>query len=395
MRTFGVYLYLEYKRSVKVLLRSAGSLLLTLCLVTAAAAVISHAVFGARMFRVIDVGVSVPEEEKETRAVVRFLSAMESVESVCNFRYFPQEEALEKLYEGEIQAVIVLPESLYEDMYTGQKGGIKVYLPQNPPFRVQVFQELLSDGVSLLETAEAGVLAARDMAAEGFSEMKPNQSAERFSEMKPNQSAERLSGMKPYQAAEHISYAYIKCAMDRQDIFEKNVYSPLGEMDLYQYYFAAAASLLLLMGGLNYSFLYQGQSRAVEQKLCVLGMGFARISSVKILVMANASWALGTAVYLSGCLFSKIWQMNFLWFHGSVLLWMIPVSFAAAIYFHAVFSVFGKGMQGAVFLLSINALMALCSGIFIPLPYLPDIVGRIGKYLPLNYLHRYFAEIFF
>ena len=371
MRTFGVYLYLEYKRSVKVLLRSAGSLLLTLCLVTAAAAVISHAVFGARMFGVIDVGVSVPEEEKETRAVVRFLSAMESVESVCNFRYFPQEEALEKLYEGEIQAVIVLPESLYEDMYTGQKGGIKVYLPQNPPFRVQVFQELLSDGVSLLETAEAGVLAARDMAEAGFSEMKP------------------------YQAAEHISYAYLKCARDRQDIFEKNVYSPLGEMDLYQYYFAAAASLLLLMGGLNYSFLYQRQSRAVEQKLCVLGMGFARISSVKILVMANASWALGTAAYLSGCLFSKIWQMDFLWFHGSVLLWRIPVSFAAAIYFHAVFSVFGKGMQGAVFLLSTNALMTLCSGIFIPLPYLPDIVGRIGKYLPLNYLHRYFAEIFF
>ncbi len=371
MRIFGVYLFLEYKRSVKVLLKSAGSLLLLLCLVTGTAAVVSHAVFGAQMFRVIDVGVSVPEEEKETKAVVRFLSAMESVESVCNFRYFPQEEALRKLYEGEIQAVIVLPEGLYEEIYTGQKGKISVYLPQDPPFRVRVFQELLSDGASLLGTAEAGALAARDLAEEGFAEMKP------------------------YQAAEHISYAYIKCAMDREDMFVQNVYSPLGEMDLYQYYFAAAAALLLLMSGLNYSFLYQGQSRAVEQKLRVLGMGSVKISLVKILVMANASWTLGIAAYLSGCLFSQIWQKNFLWFHGSVLLFMIPASLAAAVYFHMVFSIFGKGMQGAVFLLSANALMALCSGVLIPLPYLPDIVGGIGRYLPLSFLHRYCAEIFF
>lgn len=371
MRTFCVYLFLEYKRSMKVLLKSAGSLLLMLCLVMAAAAVVSHAVFGAQMFRVVDVGVSVPEEEKETRAVVRFLAAMESVESVCKFHYLSREEALEKLYEGEIQAVIVLPESLYEDMYSGQKGEIRVYLPENPPFRVQVFEELLSDGLSLLETAEAGVLAARDMAEAGSAEMKP------------------------YQAAEHLSYAYIKCAMDRQDIFEKSVYSPLGQTDLYQYYFAAAVSVLLLMSGLNYSFLYQDQSRAAEQKLRVLGMGRVRISLVKTVVMANASWILAMAGYLSGCVLSQTQQMNFLWFHWSVLLGMIPVSIAAAVYFHVIYSIFGRGMQGAVFLLCANALMALCSGIFIPLPYLPDAVGRVGQYLPLNFLHRYCVEIFF
>lgn len=32
----------------------------------------------------------------------------------------------------------------------------------------------------------------------------------------------------------------------------------------------------------------------------------------------------------------------------------------AAVYFHGVYSVFGKGMQGAVFLLSANVLMVLC-----------------------------------
>ena len=382
MRTFFIYLFLEYKKSAKVLLKSTVSLLLAAVLLLGAAAVLSHVFFGSRMFQAIDVGVAVPEGEKETKAVLRFLSAMESAESVCNFRYFPENEAKEKLYEGEVQAVIVLPESLYEDMYSGEKGRIAVYLPEDPPFRVQVFRELLADGVSLLTTAEAGVLAASDLAGTD---------AIAYGERDET----GFPKMKPYEAANFISYEYIQCALGRDNMFDEYVYSPLGQMDLYQYYFATAASVLLLMSGLNYSFLYQGNSRAVEQKLRVMGLGTVKASFIKILVMANASWLLAVASYLAGCLFSRWGKFDFIWFHGSALLLLIPVSIGAAFYFHAVYSVFGKGMQGAVFLLSVNAVMVLCSGVVIPLAYLPEAVRRVGQYLPLNFLRQYCAEVFF
>ena len=382
MRTFFIYLFLEYKKSAKVLLKSTVSLLLAAVLLLGAAAVLSHVFFGSRMFQAIDVGVAVPEGEKETKAVLRFLSAMESAESVCNFRYFPENEAKEKLYEGEVQAVIVLPESLYGDMYSGEKGRIAVYLPEDPPFRVQVFRELLADGVSLLTTAEAGVLAASDLAGTD---------AIAYGERDET----GFPKMKPYEAANFISYEYIKCALGRDNMFDEYVYSPLGQMDLYQYYFAAAVSVLLLMSGLNYSFLYQGNSRAVEQKLRVMGLGTVKASFIKILVMANASWLLAVASYLAGCLFSRWGKFDFIWFHGSALLLLIPVSIGAAFYFHAVYSVFGKGMQGAVFLLSVNAVMVLCSGVVIPLAYLPEAVRRVGQYLPLNFLRQYCAEVFF
>ncbi|MFG6363147.1 ABC transporter permease [Schaedlerella sp.] len=382
MRTFFIYLFLEYKKSAKVLLKSTVSLLLAAVLLLGAAAVLSHVFFGSRMLQAIDVGVAVPEGEKETKAVLRFLSAMESAEAVCNFRYFPENEAMEKLYEGEVQAVIVLPESLYEDMYSGEKGRIAVYLPEDPPFRVQVFRELLADGVSLLTTAEAGVLAASDLAG-----------ADAIAYGERDEIG--FPKMKPYEAANFISYEYIQCALGRDNMFDEYVYSPLGQMDLYQYYFAAAVSVLLLMSGLNYSFLYQGNSRAVEQKLRVMGLGTVKVSLIKILVMANASWLLAAASYLAGCLFSRWGKFDFIWFHGSALLLLIPVSIGAAFYFHAVYSVFGKGMQGAVFLLSVNAVMVLCSGVVIPLAYLPEAVRRVGQYLPLNFLRQYCAEVFF
>lgn len=342
-----------------------------LCLIMGGAAAVSLLFFGKQMFKVIDVGVAIPEEETQAKAVVRFISAMDSVESVCNFEYLSQAGAMEKLYDGEIQAVIVLPESLYDDMYTGQKGKISVYLPKQAPFQVRVFQELLSDGVSLLQTAEAGVLAARDMAEDGFSKMEPN------------------------KVAESISYTYIECVLNREKVFDKNVYSPLGQMNLYQYYFAAAVSVLLLMSGPNYSFLYQRQSRAVEQKLRVLGLGAVKVSVIKILVMANLSWILGTAAYLSGCLFSKWQKSYFIWFHKETLWWLVPVSIVTAVYFHIIFSVFGRGMQGTVFLLLTNALMVLCAGVVIPSAYLPGAIGKIGQYFPLSFLHQYCTELFF
>ena len=342
-----------------------------LCLIMGGAVAAGLLFFEAQMFKVVDVGVAIPEDETQAKAVVRFISAMDSVESVCNFEYLSQAGAMEKLYDGEIQAVIVLPESLYDDMYMGRKGKISVYLPKGASFQVQVFQELLSDGVSLLETAEAGVLAVRDMAEAGFSKMEPN------------------------KAAESISYSYIECALNREDLFDKNVYSPLGQMNLYQYYFAAAVSVLLLMSGLNYSFLYQRQSRAVEQKLRVLGLGAVKVSVIKILVMANLSWVLGTIAYLSGCLFSKWQKSYFLWFHKETLLWLVPAGFAAAVYFHIIFSVFGRGMQGTVFLLIANALMILSAGVVVPSIYLPGAVGQIGQYLPLGFLHQYCMELFF
>ena len=393
MRTFFVYLFLQYKKSVKVLLKSGASLLLTAGLLLGGAALLSHVFFGSQMFQAIDVGVSVPEGEKETKAVARFISAMESVESVCNFRYFPEDRAMKKLYEGEIQAVIVLPESLYEDMYTGQEGRITVYLPEDPPFRVQVFRELLADGVSLLTTAEAGVLAASDLAEDGVFESGGR--AEDGAPASGGTVKDGSSRMKPYEAANFISHEYIKCALGRNKMFDEYVYSPLGQMNLYQYYFAAAVSVLLLMSGLNYSFLYQGNSRAVEQKLRIMGLGALKASAIKILVMANASWLLAAAAYLAGCLFSRWSKSYFLWFHGSALLWLIPAGIGAAVYFHAVFSIFGKGMQGAVFLLSVNAVMLFCSGVVIPSAYLPEMVGRLGRYLPLSILHQYCAEVLF
>lgn len=371
MRTFFVYLLLEYKRSVKVLLKSAGSLLLMMLFTAAGVLAVSHVLLQSQIFRAIEVGVVIPEEETETRMVVQFISAMESVKSICSFCYMEEEEAEERLRTGEVQAVIALPERFYYDMYTEGKAHTVVSFPKETALNVQVFRELLMDGVSLLKTAEAGVFASKETAKTWQAQMDE------------------------YELANFISYIYIENAFQRGDIFQKNVCSPLGQMDLYQYYFAAATAVILLMSGLNMSFLYQKQSRAVEQKLGVLGLRRIRLAVIKVLVMGNVLWILGAFLYGMSCLACHLLGSSFIWFDQTVLLALIPACMGIAVYFHLVYSLFGKGIQGAVFLLSVNSLMLLCSGAVIPAAYLPELVGKAGAYLPLNFLNQYCADMIF
>lgn len=138
--------------------------------------------------------------------------------------------------------MLSLPEQFYEDVDSGKNTPATIYFPENAPLNTRVFGELVADGVSLLRTAEAGVYATYDTAQIYQAEISRDQIGDVISEL------------------------YIYEAFDRTSVFQKNVYSSLGKADIHQYYFSAAVLLLFLMMGVNYGYLYQKQSRAVEEK---------------------------------------------------------------------------------------------------------------------------------
>ena len=48
--------------------------------------------------------------------------------------------------------------------------------------------------------------------------------------------------------------------------------------------FSAAVLLLLLMMGVNYGYLYQKQSRAVEEKIRIYGIGEGKNALIKVII---------------------------------------------------------------------------------------------------------------
>lgn len=371
MRTFFTYFLLEYKKSIKVLLKSFGSTLMMLILIIAGTWAVSHFVFQSRIFEPVKVGMVVDEEDEKVKIITKVVSTMESVESICDFVYVDETEAKKLLAQNELAAAIVLPEDFYEDVDNGYNTPVTVYVSEEASLNQKVFQELLTDGVSLLRTSEAGVYSMLHVGKEYSAEL-----------------SQRKIG-------DVISEIYIKEAFYRGRVFASNVCSALGKMELHEYYFSAAITLFLLMTGLNCSFLYRKKTKAVEDKLKISGVGPWKISIIKIVIMANLLWLLSVVFYGVACFISEKMNVSLFLFDGQTLLYLIPQCLAIAAYFHMLYAVSGKNGQGAVIVFAVNVFMILCSGSVIPVAYLPEIAGKIGKYLPLSFWNQYAAQAVF
>lgn len=371
MKFFFRYLALEGKKSLIAARKSIVKFIVMLLLIAGGVLAVSLVMSDAGVFQTAEIGVVIPEDENQTKMVAQFISNMDSVKSVCHFQYLDQKSALDALDAGSLDAVISLPEQFYEDVDSGKNTPATIYFPKNAPLNTRVFGELVTDGVSLLRTAEAGVYAAYDTAGIYKAELTND------------------------QIGDVIADPYIYEALDRTLVFQKSVYSSLGKADLYQYYFSAGVLILLLMLGVNQSHLYQRQSRAVENKIRIYGIGEGKNALIKLLLMTIPLWLAGTIIYVAGCAVSKQYHLSFLWFDREVLAGTLLLAAVIATYFHLVYTVSGESTRGTVVLLAVNMLQVIASGVVIPTAYLPKLFEKIAPFFPLTFWDNYYLKLLF
>lgn len=371
MKFFLRYLALEGKKSLIAARKSIVKFIVMLLLIAGGVLAVSLVMSDAGVFQTAEIGVVIPEDENQTKMVAQFISNMDSVKSVCHFQYLDQKSALDALDAGSLDAVISLPEQFYEDVDSGKNTPATIYFPKNAPLNTRVFGELVTDGVSLLRTAEAGVYAAYDTAGIYRAELTND------------------------QIGDVIADLYIYEALDRTLVFQKSVYSSLGKADLYQYYFSAGVLILLLMIGVNQSHLYQRQSRAVENKIRIYGIGEGKNALIKLLLMTIPLWLAGTIIYVAGCAVSKQYHLSFLWFDREVLAGTLLLAAVIATYFHLVYTVSGESTRGTVVLLAVNMLQVIASGVVIPTAYLPKLFEKIAPFFPLTFWDNYYLKLLF
>ena len=240
MKVLYVYLILELKRGFSLFRKTIGSMFGMLLILGIGIFLVSHFIFRSALFEPLNVGLIISKEDDETRLVSRVVSSMDSVSSICKFHYMEQEDALEQLKNGDFQAVISLPENFYQDVDTGINTPATVYFPYHTTINEAVFEELLKDGVSIIQTSESAVYASFDVAKHKELLVEWN------------------------QIGNVISRIYINKALMRNKIFNQTVFSSMGSANIYEYYFASLTAVILLISGLNYGLFYKRKLRAVE-----------------------------------------------------------------------------------------------------------------------------------
>lgn len=367
MKTWIAFFIVECKRTGKTLLKSIGSfcacLLLTAVLVAAFSAIMQN----AQVFQKVNIGIAIPEGESISRLATQYISSMDSVRSVCDFYYLDEQEAVEQLKQGTLQAVVLLPEGFYHDVQVGINPPAQIYFPKDAAQNTQVFEELVTAGVSFLQTAEAGVYAALDTASYYGIELQG-------------------AGL-----GDTIAYLFVNQMLKRDSVYSARMLSPMGNLSVAEYYYAAGLVILLMMCGIQFGFLYGKRNRSVEDKLKIRGVGSIRQSVVKILVMTEFLYVTGLLYYFAGIGIAGWTKTYFVFFQGTTWYALLLLCLGIAIYFHVLYELSGSSSQAAVFVFAVNVITIIGAGVLIPEAYLGKGIAGISRFLPMKYWNVYAA----
>ena len=367
MKTWIAFFIVECKRTWKTLLKSIGSfcacLLLTAVLVAAFSAIMQN----AQVFQKVNIGIAIPEGESISRLATQYISSMDSVRSVCDFYYLDEQESVEQLKQGTLQAVVVLPEGFYHDVQVGINPPAQIYFPKDAAQNTQVFEELVTAGVSFLQTAEAGVYAALDTASYYGVELQG-------------------AGL-----GDTIAYLFAHQMFKRDSVYSAKMLSTMGNLSVAEYYYAAGLVILLMMCGIQFGFLYGKRNRSVEDKLKIRGVGSIRQSVVKILVMTEFLYVTGLLYYFAGIGIAGWTKTYFVFFQGTTWYALMLLCLGIAIYFHVLYELSGSSSQAAVFVFAVNVITIIGAGVLIPEAYLGKEIAGISRFLPMKYWNVYAA----
>ena len=367
MKTWIAFFIVECKRTGKTLLKSIGSfcacLLLTAVLVAAFSAIMQN----AQVFQKVNIGIAIPEGESISRLATQYISSMDSVRSVCDFYYLDEQEAVEQLKQGTLQAVVLLPEGFYHDVQVGINPPAQIYFPKDAAQNTQVFEELVTAGVSFLQTAEAGVYAALDTASYYGVELQG-------------------AGL-----GDTIAYLFAHQMLKRDSVYSAKMLSTMGNLSVAEYYYAAGLVILLMMCGIQFGFLYGKRNRSVEDKLKIRGVGSLRQSVVKILVMTEFLYVTGLLYYFAGIGVAGWTKTYFVFYQGTTWYALLLLCLGIAIYFQVLYELSGSSSQAAVFVFAVNVITIIGAGVLIPEAYLGKEIAGISRFLPMKYWNVYAA----
>ena len=104
------------------------------------------------------------EEDQITALAVAYVQSMESVKSLCSLEAVTEQDGKQRLQNGELAALIVLPGDVVNEILSGSNTPGTLYLPERrgaasagglSAVSGMLFEELASAGIGMLGTAQA------------------------------------------------------------------------------------------------------------------------------------------------------------------------------------------------------------------------------------------------
>lgn len=311
----------------------------------------------------VKMGLVMPKEDSLTMAFLNTIQNMGEISTLCDFSMMTEEEGRDQLEQGEISALLVLPENMLHKIYRNDKTTIHMYMPGKPTMESALIREFAEAGTSLVLTAKAGDYTAYNL-------------YQRYGKSGTMQ-----------KVATDMNGNYIQFVMRQETLFSDNPVTAMDGMADGERYLVAGMVLVLFLLGIPIV-----QMRKKEPAILLLQLQRGGIRPLFSLVAEEVMLSIALfVVSLTGIGL----MVSFMEWHISLGL-LVPGLLAGSLCAAAFFLMLcasDQGTAGCVLLIFVISLLQvfLSGGIF-PVYVLPKLCVRLGELLPggmlMKCLHR-------
>ena len=314
----------------------------------------------------VSVGIVAREGEPFIDWMIDAVSQMKNTKYTCRFLRLTEKEAENQMEQGKINVIFLIPRDYIASIIRGENKHVIIRFSQGETTIVSfLLRELCTAASSFILNSEAGIYTMQDYYRE---------------HRLPHASEDELS----------LNLSYIKeiAGLERgvklEEVDIPSSYSQSSQ------FLASGIVLFFFLWGIAYGNLLTSQNHAFQQKLRLFSVGYplqvilrnlafflVNVLSFAFLVALGYILCRWRGLSLSDTLLS---QPEHLWLFGASLL---PVLWLATAFIQWIYEVTEDKFGGAVFLFFSTLLLALLSGCFYPLDYLPLSIQKLARILPL------------
>lgn len=301
----------------------------------------------------VKVGVTAPQEDKMVTALITYVERMNEISSLCEFMTVSEEEGKEQLEQGEISALIVVPENVLNHVYQNRQVSIRVYLPQTPTLESGLIREFSGACSSLVLSAKSGDCTAYEFYRR-----------------------HRIAGDKE-KVVRDMNGAYIRFVMLQGRMFKNTALTWKDEISDGNRLQVAGIVCLLLLMGIPAAGLTRRLPKTLERQLQRKGISRFFQQGVSISLLMICLYIAGAGALAATVFYRQLWQGV-----AASLFCLLPMCFFLASFFYFLYSCSSKpaGTVPMIFLLAV-LFVFLPGGIFPPY-MLPRGMVQLGQALP-------------
>lgn len=318
-----------------------------------------------------NVGYCAPPDDELIQFAISYIENMESMQGWCNLVPMDTDKGLDALYNGDIAAFIEFPKGMVEDIISGENRPATLYVSDtkiNEGILGEVFEELADAGISILQMAQAQIYATADICME-------------------HNNAEFNTASQLNELYSDIDSYNIKLVLNREQLFKNYKLSLTGNEGMTVYYASAFLVLYVLLIGMLFS-KYCKCDRTRQHILKErLGHSYKGQFATRNFVLTGLIIVMLALTVALNCVVDVVISFK------TVILMVAALCLVAA-YYEFIYQL-AQNTHTEVVIIGISAIIqGYLSGCFIPTALLPQIIVKIGKYIPSGFLKTAFTILF-